>query len=74
MVKLFILSFLTLLNLYSLSACNSDFTGNINPYPLGTPNKVANPNCANSHIRQPSSKNYDSTEYSAWLQHMRDCK
>ncbi|SUB32434.1 putative bacteriocin/pheromone [Neisseria gonorrhoeae] len=55
--KIFVLSFLTLINLCSLSACNSHFTGNINP--LGTHNKVANPNCANSansHIRQPSSK------------------
>ena len=68
----FILSDITKFMLITLSACNSHFTGNINP--LGTHNKVANPNCANSHIRQPSSKNYNSTEYSAWLQHMRDCK
>ena len=74
MVRLFILSFMALLNLCSLSACNSYFTENINPYPLGTPSKVANPNCANSHIREHNSKNYDSAEYRAWLEHMRDCK
>ena len=74
MVRLFILSFMALLNLCSLSACNSYFTENINPYPLGTPGKVANPNCANSHIREHNSKNYDSAEYRAWLEHMRDCK
>lgn len=75
MVNFFALSFLALFSLLSLSACNNHFTGeNINPYPLGTPSKVVNPNCSNSPIRQPIGKEYTSAEYSAWFQHMRNCQ